>query len=388
MTQQVFILGLEKTIPKSPFLPTKTLYDLVGHNTGNLAFHYAIDSHLGGGLATIDWGAPGEQIDRKGGVAILPCANQLGAHADYGNLAGKFANLESRLVAIGLGAQGGTDGKIPEVPKGSLEWVRAISQRAPTSEPNIAVRGPFTLEVLAHHGLAESAVVLGCPTLFINSDVKLGAAIANNVREPRRIAVTSGHQRWKHLAAIEASLVSMVCATGGSYVGQSPLEMVSLTRGEASRMDAAALAECRDYAAPGMDLDEFIRWSERHCHVFFDVSAWMEHYRRFDFVVGTRIHGVMLALQAGVPAMCIAHDSRTLELCRTMMVPHVLAKDVVARGLTRKSLLQLFQFDPDAFDRNRKELCRGYIRFLSSNGLRPVPWLHDIAASSSTTTNR
>lgn len=385
--QQAFILGLDRTIPKSALLSTKVLYDMVGHNTGNLAFHHAIDSHLGGGLSTIQWGASSEEIARQGRLAVLPCANQLGVHADYGDMAGKFSKLEPNLVAIGLGAQSGTDGKIPEVPKGSVEWVRAIAERAPTASPNIAVRGPFTLEVLAHHGLGDAAVVLGCPTLFINPDPALGATIAANVREPKRVAVTAGHQRWKHLAAIEASLVGMVSATGGVYIGQSPLEMIALTRGEAARMDRGVLTECRDYAAPSMDLAEFIRWSERHGQVFFDVPAWMECYRRFDFVVGTRIHGVMLALQAGVPALCIAHDSRTLELCRTMMVPHVLAKDVV-RGITRRNLLQLFAFDPEDFDRNRRELCQRYIGFLTANGLRPIPWLHDIAGSSGDTTNR
>ena len=43
--------------------------------------------------------------------------------------------------------------------------------------------------------------------------------------------------------------------------------------------------------------------------------------RKFDFVVGPRFHGVMLAMQAGIPGGVIAHDSRTLELCQTMGIP-------------------------------------------------------------------
>ena len=139
------------------------------------------------------------------------------------------------------------------------------------------------------------------------------------------------------------------------------------------------LTTCRDYLCPEMDLAEFTLWSERHCNLFFDISSWMEHYRRFDFVIGARIHGVMLALQAGVPGVVIAHDSRTLELCQTMMVPYVLAKDV-ASGITRDQLPKLFKFDPKAFDENRRNLAKKYVEFLEGNELQPVSWLKDIAA--------
>lgn len=155
--------------------------------------------------------------------------------------------------------------------------------------------------------------------------------------------------------------------------------MMQLTRGEARLMDEADLRACRDYAAPEMDLEEFIRWSERHGNLFFDVPSWMEHYRRFDFVIGARIHGVMLALQAGVPGVVIAHDSRTLELCETMMVPYVLAKDV-QNGITREQLPDLFKFDARAFDENRRSIARRYVEFLEANELAPVSWLKDIAS--------
>lgn len=374
-----FLLGLQITQQASAYTPTQALYDRVGHNTGNLAFHFAIDKQLGSGLKSVDWSATAEEINAGGSIAVLPCANQIGAHADYGGLAKKFTALNVPIVAIGLGAQAGTDGKVPVVPQGSLDWIKSIGDRAPSTAPNIAVRGAFTLEVLTHYGIAERATVLGCPTLFINPDPYLGRTIASNIKEPARIAVAAGHQRWKHLARIESSLTNMVKATGGSYVGQSPLEMVLVTRGEADKLDLEALTACRDYACPEMDLPEFVRWSKLHGNVFFDIPSWMEHYRRFDIVVGSRIHGIMLALQAGVPALCIAHDSRTLELCTTMKVPYVLAKDV-QQGIQRKDLIKLLNFEAEAFDANRQLLCKRYVEFLSANGLQPANWLLAIAA--------
>ncbi|TGN68026.1 polysaccharide pyruvyl transferase family protein [Paracoccus liaowanqingii] len=373
-----FIVGLRSSVRDMAFLGTKTLYNRVGHNTGNLAFHAAIDAHLGGNLPSVGWDAPAELINSMGAIGVVPAANQVGAHADYGGLARTFEELKCRLVMIGLGAQTGVDGSIPQVPEGTQAWVRQVASRGIPGTPNISVRGPLTKKVLDHYGLGEQALVIGCPSLFINPDPHLGESIEKNRRLVKRIAVAGGHPQWKHLGKIEASLAAVVTATGGSYVGQSPESAIALTRGEAKVMSEEDVKSCRDYICPSMSIEEFIQWSERHCDVFFDIPGWMEHYRRFDLVIGTRIHGVMLALQAGIPGVCIAHDSRTLELCQTMMVPYVLARDV-SGGISREHLSDIFQFNGKAFDENRRVLAKRYFSFLTSNDLKPVNWLGVIA---------
>lgn len=379
-SKQPFLMGLSlASARQSALATTDALYKLCGHNTGNLAFHHAIDSHLGG-LPSRPWSDTVAALDQAGDVGVLAAANQLGPHTDYGRLAGKFAELKVPMVVIGLGAQGSTKDELPVVPDGSLAWVRALADHAPASGPNIAVRGAFTLRLLEHHGLADRAIILGCPSLFINPDPALGRTIAENRREPKRIAVTAGHQGWLHLRKLEASLANLVTESHGAYIGQSALEMIRLTRGEADALSEAELTACRDYVAPEMTLPDFATWSRRHGQVFFDIQSWMEFYRHFDFVVGVRIHGVMLALQAGVPALCIAHDSRTLELCQTMRVPHVRATDVRA-GIRADQLLELSEFDPVAFDTNRRLLARRYVDFLVGNGLSPVNWLAALGSS-------
>jgi hypothetical protein len=365
-----FILGLNHRIDDSAFMSTEDLDKAVGENTGNLAFHYAIDRHLGGGLPTVDWyrNLPGANLQH--GTAVIPCANQLGPHANHGKLAARFAALPNKMVAIGLGAQGPANGQLPEVPQGSLEWVRTIAAAAPSDGPNISVRGAYTLALLERHGLAAHAIVLGCPTLFINPDPHLGRKIAARIGKPRYIGVAAGHHKWTWLQKLEHSLARLVEDGRGSYIVQSPLAMLRLARAEAPLMDRDALAECNAHIRPDLDVERFADWCRRHAHVFFNVPAWLEHLRGFDFVVGARIHGVVLALQAGVPALCIAHDSRTVELCQTMRIPYVEARSVLM-GLTERDLLMHFQFDPAAFDANRAELATRYVQFLRRNRLAP-----------------
>jgi hypothetical protein len=372
----VFIFGRGEQF--LPVQDSKSLFELLGQNSGNVAFQHAVNSHLSGNLPIVDKFASPEEISEQGHVGVFPAANHFGSHVNFSRLAERFTKLDCRIVMIGLGAQSDLSGRIPQVPDGTVEWIRSIADRSLPNVPNISLRGQISKKILDHYGFSDSTEVLGCPSLFTNPDPQLGKQIQANVRPIKRVAVAAGHERWLHLARIEQSLTSIVTATGGSYIGQSAFNMFRLARGEAREMEESELRACRDYACPQMGLDEFVTWSERHGCLFFDVPSWMEHYRRFDFVIGPRIHGVMLGLQAGIPGVVIAHDSRTLELCETMMVPYVRSKEIKA-GITMESLPELFKFDGAAFDKNRRMLAQRYVAFLDSNELDPKPWLREIA---------
>ncbi len=375
-----FILGLEKFVPGSAFLTAEELYDRVGHNTGNLAFHYAIYKQLQI-TSQAGWGDSVQTIDAAGDLAVVPAANQLGPHADFGGLATKFEEISKKIVMIGLGAQTNLNGEPVPVPEGTLRWVRSVVDKSPQGGKNIAVRGEFTANVLRENGFGDSVEVLGCPSLFINSDPKLGEKIQRDqVKSPKYISVPSGHQNWTWLSKLETSLAHLADVTGGTYIAQSPIEMVQLLRGEAQNLSLESLQKCRDYARPDMELGEFREWARRHGRVFVNVDDWMEHYRRFDLVIGARIHGVMLAIQAGVPGICVVHDGRTLELCETMKVPYILAKDYM-NGVSRSDVQKLMDIDWQAFDVRRKELAGKYIKFLQNNGLKPAEYVLDISAN-------
>jgi hypothetical protein len=76
----------------------------------------------------------------------------------------------------------------------------------------------------------------------------------------------------------------------------------------------------------------------------------------------------MLALQAGIPAMCIVHDTRTRELCQTMLIPYIEAMDII-NGFDKQDILDKFNFNKKYFNEKRRELARSYCAFLESNNL-------------------
>lgn len=84
-----------------------------------------------------------------------------------------------------------------------------------------------------------------------------------------------------------------------------------------------------------------------------------------------RIHGTMLALQAGTPALCIVHDSRTEELCEIMKIPYIHARLLEESPADMGAFMKYFEekFDPIEFDKNRAKLAGKYISLLNGSGL-------------------
>lgn len=372
-----FIYGLNPSLENYALETTFNLYKKIGYNTGNLVFHHAIRSHIQDIFTSFPWGDENPINFEKDVIGIIPCANQLSEDQKLEWFYNIIKNFQTPLIAIGLGAQSNLNFDIPKLDQGTINWVKSIFDHSITKNPNVSLRGEFTRQVMEHYGLGDKTVVLGCPSLFINPNPHLGQIISQRIKEPQKIAVISGHPAWIENAQIENYLAQLVSMTGGSYIGQSGYEMMQLTRGEAEQIKATMLEECRNYIFPNMTMDNFIHWSKKYGNLFFDIIAWMEYLKKFDFVIGMRIHGIILALQSGIPALCIVHDSRTLELCRTMMIPYVLAKDLSVK-LNKCELIKLLKFDPENFDQNRSKLCKNYINFLKNNFLSVSHWLEEI----------
>jgi len=210
------------------------------NNTGNLAFRHAIYKHLGRSAKVLPWGAQPEAVHRAGDIAVLPCANQLGPHADCAGRAELTSRLQIPVLAIGLGAQSTSTDEFPEIPAETMRWVRAIAERRPGSAANITVRGEFSRRVLERMGITEGVEVLGCPSLFINDNPSLGHAIAKRLAKPlRRIGVAAGHPTKPENAALERRLLALAVASGGSYIVQHPLPFIKAARGELGELNMA-----------------------------------------------------------------------------------------------------------------------------------------------------
>ena len=357
---------------------TKTLFDETGGNTGNLAFRYALFNHVVN-PALLSWNTPVEQIQKAGDIILLPLANQLGQHTDLGGQAQKLAAIGLPVAGIGLGAQVASYEKDIVLSDGTMSWLKEIIALAPSAAPNIGARGEYSVGQIAKLGLPSAASVIGCPSNFINTHDDIAGMVASGFeRKIRHVAVAAGIPFIKQLEGIEIDLAEIVTETNGAYITQHGLQMVQLSRGESAALDTDVFKLCKSYIRPAATDEEFVDWLRRYAYAFFDVRAWMDFLRRFDFVIGTRFHGIMLAIQAGVPAGCIAHDSRTLELCETMGVPVCYYKDING-PLTLQNMLDYFRFDAENYRETRQKLWQNYVSIFKVAELQPSAQLLRLA---------
>lgn len=359
------------------------LYNGIGHNNGNLAFVYAIASQISNPTKFFGWSVSAETLRNNADIVVIPCANQLGRHTNYGGMANNLEESGLPIVAIGLGAQADSYDHDVELTEGTLRWAQVIARSNPSSSSsNIYTRGAFTSAQLDKLGIMGS-LAGGCPSYFTNQEPGLGRKIyANWTRAglPRAISVAAGHQAWLKTREIEHQLISLMMdpIAPGQYVVQSMGEMVKVSRGIFDSIDSKALKGIHDHTVPHYSFEEFKVWCRNYVRSFYDVPAWMDMLRRHDLTIGSRYHGVALALQAERMGLTVTIDSRTRELCENTGVPHIAATDLTG-PITRVGLKKLIKFDPDAYDRHRSAAASRYLDFLKANRLKPAPFLKRIA---------
>lgn len=374
------LIGSSLTVEDAYLHGSEHLLRRTGGNTGNSAFVRGLHDSIGGPSELFRWDAPAEIIRERCQVIVLACANQLGPHSDLGDFANHLEKIDLPIVAFGLGAQSASFDDEIALTKGTRRWVEVLAAHSPTSKPNIGVRGHFSHRQMEKLGLGAKASVTGCPSNFINTDALLHEKLDGRykIESMSRIAAAAGLLYWPSLQKIEESLADIVDATQGLYITQHEINMIRIARGEFAAIDDDTLKQLNMYIRPKLSTAEFVLWCRRHAACFIDAASWMESLRNFDFVVGPRFHGVMLAMQAGTPGGVIAHDSRTLEMCETMCIPVRHAKNLES-GVTLKNLGSTFQFDANAFRNRRSELGRRFIHMLQAGGIRPAAGLQRLA---------
>jgi hypothetical protein len=324
-------------------------------------------------------------LQKNADIVVIPCANQLGRHTDYGAMADNLHKSGLPVVAIGLGAQANSYDHDIELSEGTLRWAQVIAASNPSSSSsNIYTRGAYTSAQLEKLGLTGSQAG-GCPSFFINREPGLGKKIAANWAQkelPRAVAIAAGHQAWIKTREIEHQLIGLMMdpVAPGQYIVQSMGEMIKISRGIFDDGDAQALKDIHSHTVPHYSFEEFKNWCRNYVRSYYDVPAWMDVLRQHDLTIGCRYHGVALGLQAGRMGLTVTIDSRTRELCENTGVPHIDA-GALSAPLTRVRVKKLIAFDPDVYDRHRAEAAARYVGFLEANHLQPAPFLKHIALS-------
>ncbi len=342
-------------------------------NTGNLVYYFATQcvTRCEGGSYGV--GSNPEVLNKLGNGLILSMANHLGGHTDLSIDGMKLDAIKVPMVALGLGAQvKESTNDLSYIPKGTKDWLSKLALKSPTTFPNITVRGDYTLQVMEKLGLGDNVISLGCQSNFINPTKDLGKSIKHfmNTQKIEKISIAAGNPFQKDLRKLESSLLLLAVKTRGEYIIQHPLSFIQLaTNFSDEEFNDAWNKIAPAYKQQGIDEDIFLDAIKNNFKVFTNVPQWIGNHRHNDVVVGTRIHGVQSALQAGRPAICLYIDSRTEELCKKMKIPCASAKKFL-NGISLEDIYKILNnWDYEEYDQNRLFLARTLKTFLQNNGI-------------------
>lgn len=313
---------------KAPFdviSPENTLArDAVGTNAGNLIFSHAVHKFLltqDTEVVSTRFRADPNEADRINAeydAFVIPLANAFrkSFEPNLNRLTDLISRLKIPVTIFGVGAQ--TDVNYDHSKMDAFrDSVKAFCKAALDHGPTIGVRGELTEDYLKALGFKDIDVI-GCPSMFLHGEdglsvdkrvpqldasSKVSINISPYVKEMGDI-VMSHHAKYPNLVYIGQDLDSLSLLLWGDKPGQADKQ-----------------SDIPVNTSHPMYRENKIRW-------FVDPYPWIDFLSGFDFAFGTRIHGNVAALLAGTPAVVLAHDSRTLELCRYFEIPYKLIGEV------------------------------------------------------------
>lgn len=343
--------------------------NLIGTNSGNLIFSTAAAKLLTTPTQSIhvDTFNPGpedaDRINSEYDHYVIPLANAFRPnfvnHLD--RLSSCIEKLKIPVTIFGVGAQAASEeanDQIAPLAPSVSRFCRAVLARS----PSIGVRGEFTATFLQSLGFGSSEIqVIGCPSVFLTDGISRLPDEGPQLNPSNKIAINLSpkvpggremaerHRRtYPHLTYVAQNLRDLRLFLDQEF-GTEPAEL--------------ALAPIR----PGDSL-----FNNRQSLLFLDPYPWISFLRQQAFSFGTRIHGNIAALLAGVPGFVIAHDTRTLELSRYFEIPHV-----DASGKRDISALKVEELAASA---DYRPLKRGHAAraatmatFLAAHGLQHSP---------------
>ena len=99
--------------------------------------------------------------------------------------------------------------------------------------------------------------------------------------------------------------------------------------------------------------------------MFSDNRSWEEYLSKFDFCLGTRLHGAIVALNSGTPAVCVNIDARAMELCSYLKIP------CFPEYLHEKNIQKIYDAcDFTEMNSNYNKLYENFVNYLEKSGLK------------------
>lgn len=339
--------------------------NILGTNSGNLIFAEAVWKTLSTKGAKITKNGytanpkKADFINNNYDVLVLPFANAF--RTSFIPILNKFTKLINKLeipvIVTGIGAQAGI-GSSSESMSSMNSDVKKFCTAVLKRSASIGVRGEYTYDYIRSLGFSDGEVdIIGCPSMFYYGEnfpeIKKNLWLKKNDKISMNVSpyVKGINDIFERNFDYYKQLV---------YIPQNN-ESLDQILWEGKWLENFGKVFPKSVNHPMFDQDRL--------KFFIDTKNWLDYLKDFKFVFGTRIHGNVMGLLAGVPSYVLAHDSRTLELARYFDIPHRLMQDLPDNVMAD----QLFyEADYSKLILGHKTRFDTWVSFLEKNGLRHI----------------
>jgi len=361
----IFLLGATPEIPPEPGQDPISKLARTGGNTGNQIIAHALLGQIAYSDISWNYQVDPREVHERFDMFVIAAANFLFPAFDFGGMADYIEKADLPVAIVGLGAQARNYDPDIELLPGTERFLKVVAERT----VSIGVRGPFTHQVLDRRGI-RNVTVTGCPSYYMR-----GAPVAEFTKphfdQVRKISVNASRDVIGHafdavkMLEIVRGIYRAAIAWDADFIAQSENAEITLADRVPDEGANAALDEICGFLRGVADDAKVRGWAGEHLRVFFCVADWIDAVRGYDFVFGNRFHGNMVALQHGVPACVVCHDTRTEEMCRFLGLPYVNIVDL--KSVDVKALYD--KVDAAALNNRYKTLYPQYVDFLRANNL-------------------
>lgn len=291
-----------------------------------------------------------EEINASYDCIVYSAANMLAPYYKklIEEVAALFRHSKIPVYVIAVGAQAPSFDNLPELADSIKHETAALMESIYATGGEIACRGFFTKELLDTI-MPNTAVVTGCPSLYQN-----GPNLTIKPSGGKVHPVINGF-----LVRDQELFTEYPDCVGIDQDGWIP-ETYDYVHYK-SKNSIVYLADL--YRKHGSFFAE--QFLKERIKVFYDAPDWRRFLigKGFNFCIGSRIHGNIMALLSGIPAVVIAVDSRTREMADFYGIPCLLNRSIGA-------LQDLYDnLDYSAFNRTYRKRYDAFEVFLKQRGL-------------------
>lgn len=348
----------------------------IGNNIGNMLFPHSISRTLtteGMQIDTINFSKmspdrgtireEARRIDEEYDCLVLPFANafRVSFIGELKRITSIVKKLTIPCVVVGVGMQAALGKELSNrtLAEAVIGFVDAILEKSSC----LGLRGEHTAEYLKSLGFQPERdfTVIGCPSMFMfgkdlpEPDIR-PLTPESSISINSKISLPQNFHHFLYRCRQEIPDYYYI-----------PQVIEEIYRMYAGMPFPKKFAKKIPKYFPA-DLAHPV-YAQDHARAFFNVKTWLEFLQQRDFSFGSRIHGNIAAVLAGIPAYVFVSDQRILELVDYHNIPHSMVADIKPDT----SIFDIYEkTDFKQVKKGHENRFLHYLDFLQKNGLETI----------------